>query len=50
DDDEEDEWDARIRRTGCFPQHEALQDCYYEKKDWRRCRDEMAAFRECFRR
>ncbi|KAJ3216272.1 hypothetical protein HDU67_009707 [Dinochytrium kinnereticum] len=47
---DEDEYIARIKRTGCFPEHEAMQDCYYESKDWRRCREEMKRFRECFAR
>ena len=47
-DDEEDEFDARIRRTGCFEKHEALQECYLRTKDWRECRDEMLAFKKCY--
>jgi cytochrome c oxidase assembly factor 4 len=45
---EEDEYYARIRRTGCFLYHEKMQDCYYEKKDWRQCKEEMKLFRQCF--
>ncbi|KAJ3181006.1 hypothetical protein HDU87_001656 [Geranomyces variabilis] len=48
DDDEEDPFITRIKNSGCFPQHEALQDCYFDKKDWRACKDEMKAFRACF--
>jgi cytochrome c oxidase assembly factor 4 len=47
-DDEEDPYITRIKKSGCFKEHEALQDCYYEKKDWRSCREEMIAFRACF--
>ncbi|KAJ3114409.1 hypothetical protein HDU96_002121 [Phlyctochytrium bullatum] len=47
-DEEEDEFVARIRRTGCFAEHEAMQDCYFDSKDWRKCRDEMRKFKECF--
>ncbi|KAJ3017713.1 hypothetical protein HKX48_003405 [Thoreauomyces humboldtii] len=50
-DDEEEEEDpyiTRIKRSGCFPQHEALQDCHFEKKDWRACKAEMTAFRKCY--
>ncbi|KAH6571070.1 hypothetical protein BASA50_003696 [Batrachochytrium salamandrivorans] len=46
--DEEDPWITRIKRSGCFSEHEAMQDCYYDKKDWRQCREAMAAFRLCF--
>ncbi|KAI9298011.1 DUF914-domain-containing protein [Neoconidiobolus thromboides FSU 785] len=43
---EEDEYDLRIKRTGCFKEHEALQNCYFETgRDWRKCREEMQAFR-----
>ncbi|SPQ26766.1 ea4ebcd1-c763-4e88-82b6-e90ff19731a1 [Thermothielavioides terrestris] len=41
-DDEPDEWDKRIFSTGCADENAKLNDCYYEKKDWRACRDEAA--------
>ncbi|KAI9101356.1 hypothetical protein DFS34DRAFT_578272 [Phlyctochytrium arcticum] len=47
-DTDEDPYITRIKKSGCFKEHEALQDCHFEKKDWRKCRDEMMAFRECF--
>ncbi|KNE54544.1 hypothetical protein AMAG_00514 [Allomyces macrogynus ATCC 38327] len=48
-DDEEDPYDARIRRSGCQREHEVLQDCYHEKHDWRQCIKEMQAFKACWR-
>ncbi|KAJ3351639.1 hypothetical protein HDU83_008794 [Entophlyctis luteolus] len=45
---DEDEYTLRIKRTGCFAQHNALLDCHYETKDWRKCAAEMRLFRECF--
>ncbi|KAJ3369120.1 hypothetical protein GGF31_005579 [Allomyces arbusculus] len=48
-DDEDDPYDARIRRSGCQREHEVLQDCYYEKHDWRQCVKEMQAFKACWR-
>jgi cytochrome c oxidase assembly factor 4 len=48
DDDEEDPWITRIKKSGCYDQHVALQDCYYDTKDWRACREEMNLFRVCF--
>jgi cytochrome c oxidase assembly factor 4 len=27
-----------------------MNDCYFTKKDWRQCKDEMEAFRECWKR
>lgn len=46
--DPEDPYLARIRASGCFPEHEGLQNCYLDKKDWRACREEMAKFKACF--
>ncbi|CCX31299.1 Similar to Cytochrome oxidase assembly factor 4; acc. no. Q05809 [Pyronema omphalodes CBS 100304] len=48
DDDEPDEWDKRINKTGCAVESEKLNDCFHDKKDWRLCKDEMKAFRECW--
>jgi hypothetical protein len=48
DDQEEDPYITRIKDSGCFQEHEKLQDCYFEKKDWRECKAEMAQFRSCF--
>ncbi|RKP15262.1 hypothetical protein BJ684DRAFT_1939, partial [Piptocephalis cylindrospora] len=47
---EEDEYDARIRRTGCYEENDRLQECYLAKHDWRACKQEMEAFRTCFSR
>ncbi|KAF1986980.1 CHCH domain-containing protein [Aulographum hederae CBS 113979] len=49
-DDEPDEWDKRIFSTGCADENAKLTDCYYEKKDWRECQSEMAAFKQCWKR
>ncbi|KAJ5881923.1 uncharacterized protein N7529_000595 [Penicillium soppii] len=27
-----------------------MNDCYFAKKDWRECKQEMEAFRECWKR
>ncbi|KAK4984817.1 hypothetical protein LTR66_008372 [Elasticomyces elasticus] len=50
DDDEPDEWDKRIFSTGCALENTKLNDCFYEKKDWRACKEEMQAFKECWKR
>ncbi|KAJ4409211.1 hypothetical protein N0V82_009526, partial [Gnomoniopsis sp. IMI 355080] len=39
-DDEPDEWDKRIFSTGCADENMKMTDCYFEKKDWRQCKDE----------
>ncbi|KAN0117735.1 hypothetical protein V8E51_003712 [Hyaloscypha variabilis] len=49
DDDEPDEWDKRIFSTGCAVENTKMNDCYYEKKDWRLCKSELEVFRKCWR-
>ncbi|OAF57973.2 hypothetical protein VC83_05404 [Pseudogymnoascus destructans] len=41
DDDEPDEWDKRIFSTGCATENTKMNDCFYEKKDWRQCKEEV---------
>lgn len=38
---------SMIKRTGCLEEHYAVVECQYDKKDWRACRSEVKAFREC---
>ncbi|KAI5848088.1 hypothetical protein BZA05DRAFT_404405 [Tricharina praecox] len=40
--------DKRIIDTGCSVENETLRFCFVDKKDWRLCKAEMAAFRECW--
>ncbi|KAK4619292.1 Cytochrome oxidase assembly factor 4 [Fulvia fulva] len=49
-DDEADEWDKRIFSTGCSDENATLNDCFRDKKDWRACKDEMEAFKQCWKR
>ncbi|EGP89730.1 uncharacterized protein MYCGRDRAFT_35885 [Zymoseptoria tritici IPO323] len=49
-DDEPDEWDKRIFSTGCAEENNTLNSCYREKLDWRKCKDEMEAFKQCWKR
>ncbi|KAK4547723.1 hypothetical protein LTR36_000681 [Oleoguttula mirabilis] len=39
-DDEPDEWDKRIFSTGCSDENASLNNCFFEKKDWRACKGE----------
>ncbi|ROW00885.1 hypothetical protein VPNG_08282 [Cytospora leucostoma] len=48
-DDEPDEWDKRIFSTGCADENMKMTDCYFETKDWRKCKDEMETFRQCWK-
>jgi cytochrome c oxidase assembly factor 4 len=41
-DDEPDDWDKRIFSTGCADENAKLTDCYYDKKDWRACKQEVS--------
>lgn len=47
-DDEPDEWDQRILKTGCYEENLALQLCHADRGDWRKCLGEMEAFRKCW--
>ncbi|KAI0907087.1 hypothetical protein F4823DRAFT_565153 [Ustulina deusta] len=49
-DDEPDEWDQRIFSTGCADENANLTDCYWVKKDWRACKQEMEIFRACWKK
>lgn len=39
-----------IEATGCASLNEQLLLCYDMHRDWRRCKPEMEAFRDCYRR
>ncbi|KAI9020108.1 hypothetical protein CLU79DRAFT_757233 [Phycomyces nitens] len=45
---QDDPYNARIEKTGCAEENEILQLCFYDKKDWRLCKEEMQRFRTCF--
>jgi len=49
-DDEPDDWDKRIIQTGCAPENLKLTDCYWDKKDWRQCQEEMKIFQDCWKK
>lgn len=48
--DEEDAYTARIAKTGCAAENEAVLLCHADRRDWTKCRDEVKALRECFER
>ncbi|KAI5207296.1 hypothetical protein E4T38_03472 [Aureobasidium subglaciale] len=61
DDDEPDDWDKRIFSTGCSDgktktlkwktvENTRLNDCFFEKKDWRQCKSEMEEFKQCWKK
>ncbi|KAJ5804884.1 hypothetical protein N7474_010771 [Penicillium riverlandense] len=45
DDDEPDECGS-----SALGAQDKMNDCYFAKKDWRECKNEMEAFRECWKR
>ncbi|ODQ80003.1 hypothetical protein BABINDRAFT_161650 [Babjeviella inositovora NRRL Y-12698] len=47
-DDEPDDWDKRIIDTGCADENLKLQLCHADSGDWRKCTQEMEAFRKCW--
>lgn len=44
---EEDFFNVTIQRSGCAKEHYALQDCFADTGDWRKCSKEMAQFKTC---
>ncbi|XP_015787081.1 cytochrome c oxidase assembly factor 4 homolog, mitochondrial [Tetranychus urticae] len=36
-----------IKKTGCLQYHFDVQECMYEKRDWRACKDQVSLFKEC---
>ena len=44
---EKDVYECALEKSGCSKFHFALQDCYYEHKDWRKCKKEMADLKKC---
>lgn len=44
-----DEYEERIRKSGCEKENEKVLDCFYDNgKDWRKCQKELLQFRKCF--
>ncbi len=46
-DDDEDPIITKLNKIGCLEKHYAVQDCYFETKDWRKCSKEVKEFQEC---
>lgn len=47
DEEEDDEYVKMIKGTGCYEQHIVLHECYFDSKDWRKCRKELEEFKKC---
>ncbi|XP_071616375.1 cytochrome c oxidase assembly factor 4 homolog, mitochondrial isoform X2 [Heliangelus exortis] len=45
--DAEDPLDSIISQSGCREQHQELQLCMAERKDWRQCQNHLRAFGDC---
>ena len=46
-DEEDDKVTAAIKKTGCSDLNEKVVECHYETKDWRKCINEVKAFKDC---
>ena len=46
-DEEDDKVIAAIKKTGCFELNEAVVECHYDTKDWRKCVNQVRAFQDC---
>merc|ERR1712150_170591 len=46
-DEEEDPVEKMIKKSGCLELHWSVQECMAETKDWRKCQDQVTAFRKC---
>jgi len=45
---EVDEYETIIERSGCAKEHYTLEDCYHDNnRKWAKCKDEMNSFRQC---
>ena len=40
----------KLSKIGCLQAHYAVQDCYFETKDWRKCTKEVKEFQECVKK
>ncbi|TKR86543.1 hypothetical protein L596_011118 [Steinernema carpocapsae] len=47
---EEDRVETLIKASGCWDGHLGVVDCMSEKRDWRKCQDELVVFRECMQK
>ena len=50
DEDWEDPYDTRIKKSGCWNEHVKLQDCHFNTRDFRQCKLEMDKLKECWKR
>eukprot|EP00047_Mylnosiga_fluctuans_P021579 m.106600 g.106600 ORF g.106600 m.106600 type:complete len:68 (-) comp8951_c0_seq4:1057-1260(-) len=49
-DDDEDNYNRALNHSGCKTEHLALLDCFYEHKDWRKCKEVQDALKACMAR
>lgn len=40
----------KLTKIGCLNEHYKVQDCFFEKKDWRKCQVEVKEFKACLDR
>lgn len=49
-DNQDDPVDRMIERTGCATQHAAVQFCFADTRDWRKCQKEVGELKLCMDR
>jgi cytochrome c oxidase assembly factor 4 len=37
----------KLTKVGCLELHYKVQDCFFDKKDWRQCQVEIKEFKKC---
>ncbi len=47
DDGDMDPVDRMLKKAGCLDLHYKVQECMVDHKDWRKCKDEVQAFKKC---
>lgn len=45
---EEDLQTKLLQQTGCKILNDKVLECFYDRKDWRACQEEVAQFRQCY--
>ncbi|PAA82296.1 hypothetical protein BOX15_Mlig015560g2 [Macrostomum lignano] len=46
-DEEEDVFEAMLKRTGCLDQHNDVMECMAEHRDWRQCQEQVRKMKVC---
>lgn len=39
---------SMLKKLGCYDQHVAVQECMFDHRDWRACKQQTETFRKCY--